>query len=333
MTPNSKNISYWEKLVAPYKSNPIHKSLFQLFSTLTFLFSLCYVMFLLEENYYYLSLVAAIPASLFVVKIFIIQHDCGHGSFFKSKKLNDITGRLLTVFTATPYDQWKKEHNRHHATSGNLNNRGVGDITTLTVDEFKSKSWIKKFGYRIYRNPFFLLTIGSFLQFVVVHRVPLYKVKRLSSWISSMSTTIYMVLFCAFFSYLIGPATFFKLYVPIIGLAAAIGTWFFYIQHQYENAYWEENHNWNYCDAALHGSSYYDVPKWLKWITGNISYHHIHHLSAKIPNYNLAKCHEAVKDFCSPVRMGILDSFKCANLALWDTVNKKMVTFKQAKYL
>jgi omega-6 fatty acid desaturase (delta-12 desaturase) len=328
---NKQSMAYWDKLVAPYKNPTIFESFFQLFSTLGLLAVTCYLMYLTVDSLYPITLALSVIAGLFIVKIFIIQHDCGHGSFFKNKKYNDILGPLLTVFTMTPYGQWAKEHNRHHATAGNLNHRGVGDVTTWTVEEYKKASLGKKIYYRIFRNPFFLFTFGAMLHFLVKQRIPIYKTKRLSSWISVMFTNVYMLFVATAFCYWIGPATFFKIYIPIAFVAASTGTWIFYIQHQYENTYWEDNKTWNYCDAALNGSSFYDLPKWLHWFTGYISYHHIHHLSAKIPNYRLEECYYSVPELQNPVKISIWESRKSFWLALWDEANKKMVRFKDIK--
>lgn len=326
-----QSMAYWDKLVAPYKTPTVLRSFLQLFSTLALFAGLCYAMYLTVDSYYPLTLALSVFAGLLVVKIFIIQHDCGHGSFFKSKKINDLLAPWLTVFTMTPYAQWAKEHNRHHATSGNLSHRGVGDVTTLTVAEYKNLSLLGRFQYRIYRNPFFLFTAGAMLHFLVKQRLPFYKAKRLSSWVSVMFTNIYMVAVGAAFCYWLGVATFFKIYIPIAFVASVAGTWIFYVQHQYENTYWESDKTWNYCDAALNGSSFYDLPKWLHWITGYISYHHIHHLSAKIPNYRLEKCYYSVPELQHPVKIGVWESRKCLTLALWDEAKKKMVRFSDLK--
>ncbi len=327
----TKTIYYWDKLVEPYKKPSLFKSFFQLISTLLFLISICYFMYVTKDNYYFITLLLSIFGGLFIVKIFIIQHDCGHGSFFKSKRANNILGPLLTVFTMTPYGQWAKEHNRHHATSGNLNHRGVGDVTTFTVSEYIKSSKFKRILYRIYRNPLFLFTVGAVTHFLIKQRFPFYKTKRFSSWISVIFTNIYMLAAISFFCYFIGTKEFIKIYIPLSFVAAVVGTWIFYVQHQYENTYWEDNKNWNYCDAALNGSSFYDLPKWLHWITGYISYHHIHHLSSKIPNYNLEKCYYGVKELRNPVKLGIWESRKCLHLSLWDEAKKRMVSFDEVK--
>lgn len=328
---DEQSMAYWNKLLVSYKNPTLHESLFQLFSTLGLFFGLCYLMYLTVDLNYFITLALSLFAGLFVVKIFIIQHDCGHGAFFKDKKYNNFLGPLLTVFTMTPYGQWAKEHNKHHATSGNLSHRGIGDVLTLTVEEYKNASFKKRIWYRTFRNPFFLFTAGAMLHFLVKQRVPFYKTKHLSSWKSVMFTNIYMLAVGTALCYWLGAATFFKIYIPITFVAAASGTWIFYIQHQYENTYWEDDKTWNYCDAALYGCSFYDLPKWLHWMTGYIGYHHIHHLSAKIPNYRLEACYYSVPQLQHPVKIGILESRKSCWLSLWDETNKKMVSFKDVK--
>jgi len=323
-----KSIAYWDKLVEAYKKPSIAKSLFQLFSTLLIFSITCYAMYLAADNYYPITLLLSLFAGGLIVRLFIFQHDCGHGSFFKKKKYNDWVGRFLSVFTMTPYAQWAKEHNRHHATSGNLNHRGVGDVITMTVKEYKEAPLKKKIIYRIYRNPLFLFTIGAFGHFTIKQRFPFYKPERRSSWISVLGTDLYIVAVLGGFIYALGAVTFFKIYLPIIFVASATGTWMFYVQHQYEDTYWENNKNWNYCEAAINGSSYYHLPKFLHWLSGNIGYHHIHHLSSKIPNYNLPKCFREVPELQNANKFNLWESRKCLNVALWDEDKHKMVGFK-----
>jgi omega-6 fatty acid desaturase (delta-12 desaturase) len=325
---DAKSMAYWDKIVDAYKSPSIAKSLFQLFSTFVIFGALCYFMYLAEQyDYYWVSLVLSLAAGSLVVKFFIIQHDCGHGSFFRSKRANDIIGRILTAFTMTPYAQWAKEHNMHHATSGNLNHRGVGDVTTMTVKEYMASGKAKRALYRFYRNPLFLFSLGAFGHFTIKQRFAFYKPKRLSSWISVMSTNIYMITLITVLAYIVGPAAFFKVYLPIIIVASSIGTWMFYVQHQYENTYWERTGEWNYCQAAINGSSFYDLPKILHWFYGNIGYHHIHHLSAKIPNYNLPKCFAENPELQKAKSMTLWESRKCLDMALWDEDKHEMVRF------
>jgi omega-6 fatty acid desaturase (delta-12 desaturase) len=323
-----KSMAYWDKIVDAYKNPSIAKSVFQMVNTFAVFGVLAVLMYLAAENYYWVALLLALPAGSLVVKFFIMQHDCGHGSFFKSKKANDYVGRFLSAFTMTPYAQWAKEHNRHHATSGNLNHRGVGDVTTFTVKEYLNSSKFKRAIYRFYRNPFFLFSVGAFGHFTIKQRFAFYKPKRLSSWISVISTNIYMAAVIILMAYLLGPVPFFKVYLPIIIVASTIGTWMFYMQHQYKNTYWESNGNWNYCEAAIQGSCFYNLPKILHWFYGNIGYHHIHHLSAKIPNYNLPRCYAENPILQQANSLTLWESRKCLAMALWDEDKKIMVGFR-----
>jgi omega-6 fatty acid desaturase (delta-12 desaturase) len=326
-----KSMAYWDKVVEPYKNPSVARSMFQLVSTLVIFAAVCYVMYIMSDAHYGVTLLLSLFAGGLVVKFFIMQHDCGHGSFFKSKKANDIVGRFLSALTMTPYAQWAKEHNRHHATSGNLNHRGVGDVTTFTVKEYLESSRLKKILYRFYRNPFFLFSFGAFIHFILKQRFAFYKPERLSSWISVMSTNIYMAVAISLFVYLVGPVAFIKVYIPIAFVAASVGTWMFYVQHQYEDTYWERTKDWNYCEAAINGSSFYDLPKFFHWLSGNIGYHHIHHLSSKIPNYNLPKCYNEVPQLRNAHSLTLWSSRKCLGMALWDEEKHKMVGFGALK--
>jgi omega-6 fatty acid desaturase (delta-12 desaturase) len=324
-----KSKAYWDKIVDAYKNPSVVKSVAQLAVTITLFGILCVAMYLAANKYYWLTLILALLAGSFVVKLFIIQHDCGHGSFFKSKQANDYVGRFLSVFTMTPYAQWAKEHNRHHATSGNLNHRGVGDVTTFTVKEYLSSSKLKRALYRFYRNPFFLFSFGALIHFAIKQRFPFYKPTRLSSWISVMATNLYIAAVLGIFMYFLGVMPFLQVYLPIIIVASTIGTWMFYMQHQFEDTYWEPDGKWNYCEAAIKGSSFYDLPHVLHWLYGYIGYHHIHHLSSKIPNYNLPKCYRENAILQQANSLSIWESRKCLDMALWDDDKKKMVGFDQ----
>lgn len=328
MSTATSSKAYWDTIIVPYAQSNIAKSIAQLIHTLAVFFAVCYAMHLTSENYYPVTLLLSVIAGILLVKIFVVQHDCGHGSFFKSKRANDMLGRTLSVLTVTPYAQWRKEHNRHHATCGNLDNRGVGDVTTWTVKEYQDATPWQKLCYRLYRNPFFLFTLGAFYHFTIKQRFVFYRANRLSSWISVMGTNLYIAAFVSVMAYAMGPAAFFKIYIPVIFVASSVGTWLFYVQHQYEDVYWERiNGEWDYYDAALKGSLFYDIPHILHWMTGYIGYHHIHHLSSKVPNYNLVKCYKENQVLQEPNKLTLWESRKCFFLALWDEDNKKLVTF------
>lgn len=283
-----------------------------------------------------ISLWLTIPVSLFiagfVVRTFIIQHDCGHGSFFKSKRAADIVGFFCGVITLTPYKYWRRSHNAHHASSGNLSSRGIGDIKTVTVSEFNSWTPIQQTWYRIYRNPFVLFSVGALIQFAFLHRIPDSYSK---SWVAERRELALgnIVIFTIWISliWIFGFSVFFFGYAVPIWIAASVGAWLFYVQHQYEDAYWEHEDSWNYTEAAIKGSSFYRLPKILQWFSGNIGYHHVHHLTPKIPNYYLEDCHSSDGMFQQAKTLTIRGSVGAAFLSLWDEESKRLISFGEYK--
>ncbi len=282
----------------------------------------------------YLCFIAMlVVAGGLVVRLFILQHDCGHGSLFSSKKVNDWVGRVIGVFTFTPYDYWRYLHAAHHATSGDLDRRGLGDIDTLTLTEYNNLSGIKKLQYRVYRNPFVLLLVGPFYMFVLRHRLPICLMTDRTAWISVVTTNVGIILVALLFTSLIGLKAYLLIQISIVTIGAAIGVWLFYVQHQFDNTYWETRPEWTHEHAALHGSSFYDLPRPLMWITGNIGIHHVHHLSSRIPFYklpNVLKAHPELKEIG---RLKFKESLKCIHLALWDDTTRRLISFKEAKQL
>lgn len=277
---------------------------------------------------YWLTLLLAVPTAGLLVRLFIIQHDCGHHSFFSSRRANDALGLFCSLFTLTPYALWRRSHSRHHASSGNLDHRGHGDVWTLTVAEYRQLSVVGKLRYRSYRNPLFLFVIGPSLLFVLGQRftfgVPSnWRRERMNVHITNMA--IAALIAAAW--YTIGLTTFFLVHGPIVFMAASIGAWLFFIQHQYETAYWQPNENWEFGRSAFQGSSYYRLPRVLQWFTGNIGFHHIHHFESRIPNYNLAACFANVPELRQAVTIGVRKSIKCVRLKLWDEDDQRMVTF------
>jgi acyl-lipid omega-6 desaturase (Delta-12 desaturase) len=279
---------------------------------------------------YWLTLLLAVPAAGLLVRFFIIQHDCGHGSFFKSRTANDLVGRLISVLTLTPYGYWRRTHGMHHATSGNLSRRGVGDIDTLTVDEYLALSARGRLAYRLYRNPVILFSVGAYYWFIVKHRVPFgLPLPWRQAWRSIVATNILIVAAAAGVSAAVGLGPFLLVHGPIMMISATIGTWLFYIQHQFDDAYWVDDEHWSFYDAAIKGSSYYALPKILQWFTGNIGLHHIHHLCSKIPNYLLQECLDHIPELRHAARINLTESLRCAKLALWDENRGKLVGFGQ----
>lgn len=278
---------------------------------------------------YWVTLLLAVPTTLFVIRLFIIQHDAGHGSFFSSRKANDLVGFWIGVLTLSPYQYWQKTHAIHHATSGNLDKRGFGDIDLLTVDEYKGLSRWGQFKYRMYRHPITMFIVGPFLQFGLVHRLPLNIPKSWKREWKSVHLTNLALLAVGLLAWkTIGFKNFLLVQVPITFLSCVIGSWLFYIQHQYENTYWRRDHEWDYFEASVKGSSYYVLPKILQWFTGSIGLHHIHHYNSRIPNYALQKCFDENPEFQNVTRLTLWSSRKCIPLALWNEHSQKLVSFR-----
>jgi len=278
---------------------------------------------------YWLTLALSLPEAGFMLRIFIIQHDCGHGSFFSSKRANDVVGMISSLITLTPYYYWKKSHAIHHAHVGNLDGRGIGDVQTLTVKEYLQLSPLGKLQYRIYRNPFILFGIIAFLLFVVVYRFPTSRTKTMKSVQSSIYwTNLGIACLVAGLVKLVGWQTFLLVHFPVEVWAASVGTWIFYVQHQYEDTYWEGQDKWDYATAAMKGSSFYKLPPVLQWFSGNIGFHHIHHLSPRIPNYLLPQCHEENPPLQGAVVLTLRTGIRSMILTLWDEEEKKLISFR-----
>ncbi len=267
-----------------------------------------------------------------VVRLFIIQHDCGHGSFFPWAWANHWLGRCIGVVTLTPYAYWRRSHAAHHATSGNLDRRGMGDIDTLTVREYRALASWQRLKYRCYRHPIVLLGIGPIYQYVIAYRLPFNGNRRdPRNWISTQGTNAAIAAVIAALCVTIGPAPFLLAYLPAALVAGSLGIWLFYVQHQFEAAYWRREPQWDFHEAAIEGSSFYDLPRLLHWVTGNIGFHHIHHLSSKIPCYNLPRCHRGVPELRPARRLGLVESIFCYRLMLWDEERCRLVSLRQAE--
>lgn len=302
----------------------------QLASTLLPLAIVVGLMFATVRSQYWLTLLLAIPAGGLLVRVFIIQHDCGHGSFLPSRSANDFLGRLMSVLTMAPYGLWRREHAQHHATSGNLDRRGAGDIDTMTVAEYQSLTKFGKLRYRFYRNPLFLFGLGVPAYFVLLQRTPwLHALSPKDSWKSVLGLNIGLIAFYAPFVYLFGISDVIFVVWPVVHLASAIGGWLFFVQHQFEETQWDKAGSWDFQVAALLGSSFYDLPRALNWFTGNIGLHHIHHLNSMIPNYRLQECLNASPELQSLNRLTLIESFKCAGLKLWDEKQRRMIRFDE----
>ena len=280
---------------------------------------------------YWICLVLALPAAGFLVRLFMIQHDCGHGSFFSGRLANDWVGRAIGVVTLTPYDHWRRSHARHHASSGNLDQRGVGDIDTLTVREFLARPRWRQIAYRLYRHPVVMFGVGPTFLFIFQQRLPIGMMRNgWMPWLSAMGTNIAIAFLVAAMIGLVGVGPFLLIHLPITVLAASIGVWLFFVQHQFEDTSWSHDEVWNFHEAALHGSSHYHLPGVLRWFTANIGVHHIHHLCSRIPCYRLPNVLRDHPQLAVVGRITLLQSLRCVRMSLWDEQAQRLVSFEEA---
>ncbi len=324
--------SFWSGVISRYHTPRVRSSVWQICNSFLPFFALWYLMVLSLDVSYILTLALSVIAAGFMARIFIIQHDCGHGSFFRSQAANDIVGMLGSVPTLTPYHYWRKSHAIHHAGAGKLDKRGIGDIYTMTVAEYQQLSRWGKLRYRLYRNPVVLFVFVPTFMFAVLYRFPISRMNALRKVEASVYLTNLAIAAAATgLIYLVGWKTFLAVQIPITVATSTLGMWLFYVQHQFEDTYWSESNEWDFGAAALQGSSFYRLPKILQWFTGNIGYHHVHHLSPKIPNYLLEKCHTEVPVVQKASVLTIRTSLKSLVLTLWDERQKKLISFSQWK--
>ena len=306
------------------------RSIFQLVTTATAFFAFLVVMGAESQSHYFVTLLLAVVAGGLLVRLFIIQHDCGHGSFFKTRVANDLLGRALSVLTLTPYGSWSQGHAAHHASTGNLDRRGRGDVETWTVDEYRSSPPLKRLFYRLYRNPFVMVGLGAPINFIVLQRLPLHANAESRRSILALDFALIVVfgVLCVTF----GVVQVLSTYLPVIVIASWIGNWLFYIQHQFDRTEWERAGEWNFHIASLSGSSYFKLPPILRWFSGNIGLHHVHHLCSRVPNYHLQACVEAAPELEHFTKIVTLrESVGCWRLALWDERRRLMVGFRDLR--
>lgn len=322
------------KIIRPFTTPGRGKAAWQIANTLIPYFSLwalaVYIINSDLSSWY--ALIPIVLAGPFLVRIFIIFHDCCHSSYFKSKWANTLVGYLSGILASTPYRDWSQAHIRHHATAGNLDKRGVGDIWTLTVEEYISAPKLKRIIYRIFRHPLFMFGVGPSYVFLVFHRFSQKDIQhkgRLSVYITNFGLLVLLLLAGA----TIGYKTYLMIQLPVTILAATLGIWLFYVQHQYEEVYWERNDVRDSLKAALEGSSYYKLPKIAQWFSGNIGLHHIHHLNPSIPNYNLQACHNEIQKLQHIPPLGVRKSLKSLRIHLWDEETRKLISFKAMKLI
>lgn len=324
----------WLKILSGYRKPKVGRSVYELIVTLVpFVFFWTGTWASLHFGYW-IGLLLVIPAAGFLLRLFMLQHDCGHGSFFGHRRWDDWTGRVLGIFTLTPYDCWRRAHAEHHASAGNLDERGVGDITTLTVAEYRALTARGRLGYRLYRHPLVMFGIGPAFLFLFKQRLPFGMMRSGAlPWVSTMATNAAVAAIACVLMWAIGVVPFLLVHLPIVLLAGSAGVWLFYVQHQFEDTHWSKPLEWNFPYAAMHGASHYDLPAPLRWMTGNIGMHHIHHLSSKVPFYRLPEVLRDYPDLAEIGRISLRDSLGCVKLTLWDETAQKLVTLREANAL
>jgi acyl-lipid omega-6 desaturase (Delta-12 desaturase) len=330
--PDSMSKTTWKSAVAKYQQPSTRRALSQLGNTFVPYALLWYLMYCTFEISLWLTIPLAVLAGGFLVRVFIIFHDCGHGSYFQSRRANDVVGSLAGILTFTPYYHWRWEHAIHHGSAGHLDKRGTGDVWTMTVQEYLEASHWRRFAYRLARNPFVLFVIAPLFLFVVRQRFASSRAngrERRSVWLMNLA----ILCMAALLSWIFGTAVYLLLQLTVMMVAGAAGVWLFYVQHQFEGVYWERGDNWNYTTAALQGSSFYKLPRVLQWFSGNIGFHHIHHLCPRIPNYNLQKCHESDSLFKQVKPITLTSSLKSLTFRLWDEQSRKLVGYARMRQL
>ena len=313
-----------------YREPDPKRAIFELAVTAVPLVLLWVLMWLSLSVGYWLTLLLSIPAAGLVLRLFMIQHDCGHGAFFRHRLANDWVGRAIGILTLTPYDFWRRTHAMHHATSGNLDRRGMGDIDTLTVDEYLSRSRWGRLRYRLYRHPLVMFGVGPAYLFLFQHRLPFGLMRAgWQPWLSTMATNLAIVAVAAVTIWAVGLGPFLLVQLPIMLIGASLGVWLFYVQHQFESTFWAQERAWNMHEAALYGSSHYDLPIVLRWFTANIGVHHIHHLCSRIPFYRLPLALRQHPDLASIGRLTLGQSLSCVRLVLWDEAARRLISFRE----
>jgi omega-6 fatty acid desaturase (delta-12 desaturase) len=313
-----------------YRATSVSRSVAEILITLVPFVLLWLATWYAQTWSYWLCLVPAVAAAGFLVRLFMIQHDCGHGSFFRRKLTNDWVGRAISMLTLTPYDTWRRSHATHHASSGNLDRRGIGDIKTLTVAEFLALPPWRRLLYRLYRHPLVMFGLGPAYLFLLRNRLPdVLPPVDWRAWISPMVTNVAVVLAATAVIWLVGLVPFLLVQLPIVVMAASIGVWLFYVQHQFEETSWDREQDWTVHEAALHGSSHYDLPVALRWMTANIGIHHVHHLCSRIPYYRLDRVLADHPELGGLGRITLRDSLASVRLVLWDEQQRQMISFRQ----
>lgn len=326
------NARAWTQVLARYRQPSTGRGIVEIAITIVPLAALWVLAWMTLDIGYWLALPLAIGAAGFLVRLFAIQHDCGHGSFFRHRLANDWIGRVASVLTLTPYGVWRHAHATHHAGSGNLDRRGLGDVDTLTVEEYRARSIWGRLRYRLYRHPAVMFGVGPAYLFILQHRLPVGFMRGgWRPWASTMATNLSIASIAALLIWLIGIKAFLLVHLPIMLFATSVGVWLFFVQHQFEQTTWASDREWNLHDAALHGSSHYDLPAFLRWFTGNIGVHHVHHLCSRIPYYRLPHVLRDHPELRDVGRLTLLESFRCTRLVLWDETQRRLVSFRDLR--
>jgi acyl-lipid omega-6 desaturase (Delta-12 desaturase) len=329
-TIGSSKVPSWRAVLAPYARPDLGRSLRDVLSSVLPYLGLLVAMYFLLDVSYWLVLAVSVPAAGFLVRTYIVFHDCAHGSFLPWSKANDWLGAGCGLLVFTPFQRWRHQHAVHHASSGDLDRRGVGDVLTLTVAEYVALPWRRRLGYRLLRNPVVMFGLGPIWAMILAPRFVSPRERpriRRSVWRTNLVLGAVIALVC----WLLGWESFLLVEMPSAMLAGSIGVWLFYVQHQFEDAYWQSSDSWSYDEAALKGSSYLRLPKALQFFTGNIGLHHVHHLSTRIPNYNLQRAHDAYPIFRQVPTLSLWDGIRCVKLKLYDEEHGRLVTFRQAR--
>jgi len=317
--------------LAPYQRPSHRRSVFEILVTVIPLVVLWGLALFAVNRGWWWGVALTLPAAAFLVRMFMIQHDCGHAAFFRSPKANAWTGRIIGVLTATPYDYWRRTHAIHHATSGNLDRRSLGAVDTLTVEEYRARPWLLRTAYRLYRHPLVMFGLGPCYMFVLQHRAPIGLMRESRAWLSVVGNNLGLALLIVPQILLAGPVAFLAVHLPIVILAASIGVWLFYVQHQFEGAHWARNEDWSLHEAALHGSSYLHLPPPLRWLTANIGAHHVHHVGSRIPFYRLPQVMNDHPQLKAMSRITLKDSVQAMRLSLWDEAAGRLISFREAR--
>jgi omega-6 fatty acid desaturase (delta-12 desaturase) len=330
MSTDDVNQAHWRTVLAPYARPSIGRGILDLATSVVPYLALWVLMYLALNVSYLLVVILTVPAAGFLVRTYIVFHDCAHGSFLPSRRANTWLGMICGLLTFTPFAKWRHEHAVHHGTAGDLDRRGVGDVHTLTVAEYRSLPRRRRLGYRLFRNPLVMFGIG-----------PIYAILIAPRWVSRgtrqrlrrsvIATNIALVVLVGTLCWLVGWRDYLLIQMPAVLLAGSIGVWLFYVQHQFEDTYWQSTDDWSYAEAALCGSSYLKLPKVLQFFTGNIGLHHVHHMSTRIPNYNLQRAHDEIDVFHDVPTLSLWDGLRAVRLKLWDESAARLVTFAEAR--